>query len=217
MNVQDVVTRVRRKFGDEAAVQVSDADVIRWINDAQVEILKRNESALQKTALVNLVANQSTYTMPSDLLMLRSLRYKLSDMLSFSALKYKSLQEFDEAIDGWDGTAYTAGYPRFFTIFENIVTLFPTPDRAATGGLKVLYNQKPTDVTVLADALSLPLIYHNTIVSYCMWQASHLDEDHEPALMYRNDFSEDMALIQGKETRDPTATYPVISVLEYDM
>lgn len=217
MIVQDVITRVRRSFGDEAAVQVTDADVMRWINDAQVEVVKNNDAALQKTDLIDLVAGQSQYTLSSDFLILRSLRYKYSDMLSFSVLKYKSMQQLDDSIDGWDGTAYSASRPQYFTIDEGKVILFPTPDTSVVDGLKVLYNQKPVDVTGLSDALALPLIYHNTIFKFCMWQASLLDEDHEPALMYRNDFKEDMSLLVGKETSDPTATYPVITILADDM
>lgn len=217
MIVSDVITRIRRKFGDEAAVQVQDADVIRWINDGQIEIVKRNDGALQKTAFVNLVANQSSYTLPTDLLLLRTLRYIYSDMTSYRFLKYVNMQQLDDVMDGWDGTTYTAGSPTMFTMFEGKALLFPTPDRSNTNGLKVLYNQKPTDVVTTSDALGLPLIYHNTIEQYCMWQASLLDEDHEPALMYRSAFIDDISLLQDDETRDATATYPTITVLADDL
>jgi hypothetical protein len=216
MIVSDIVTRVRRIFGDEAAVQVNDDDIKRWINDGQVEIIKHNDGALQKTAFINIVANQSSYTLPTDLMILRSLRYKFSAMLSYSALRYKNMQEFDNSIDGWDGTAYTAGNPAFFTMYEGKALLFPTPSESFTNGIKVLYNQKPTDVTGLSDTISLPLIYHNTLLKYCMWQASLLDEDHEPAQMYKVDFQSDMSLLQTRETTEATATYPTITVLEYD-
>lgn len=217
MIVSDIITRVRRTFGDEAAVQVQDADVIRWINDGQVEIVKRNDSALQKTAFINLVANQASYTMPADLLLLRSLRYKLGSMLSFSALQYKNMQEFDDSIDGWDGTGYSSSSPIFFTMYEGLVILFPTPDSSFTSGLKVLYNQKPTDVVGTSDAISLPLIYHNTLVKFCMWQASLLDEDREPAVLYKGDFDNDIVSLSTRETREAVSTYPTITVLEYDM
>jgi hypothetical protein len=208
--------RVRRVFGDDAAVQVTDDDIIRWINDSQIEIVKRNDAALQKTDFVNLVAAQGSYVMPADLLILRSLRYKYTDMLSFSALKYKNMQEFDNSIDGWDGSAYNQSNPIYFTMYENKAILFPVPDRSATAGLKVLYNQKPADVAAPADAIPLPLIYHNTIFKYCMWQASLLDEDHEPALMYMNNFQQDVSMLVNKETKDPVETYPTITVLGYD-
>jgi len=216
VNTQDVITRVRRIFGDDAAVQVTDADVIRWINDGQIEVIKRNDGALQKTNFVNLVAGQAQYVLPTDLLLLRSLRFKLPDMLSFSALKYKNMQEFDDSIDGWDGTLYSNNAPVYFTMYEGQVTLFPTPYISMTAGLKVLYNQKPADVVGLSDALALPLIYHNTIIRYCLWQASLLDEDHEPAMMYGNEFKEDTARLSTRENSDPTETYPTITVLEYD-
>jgi hypothetical protein len=214
--VSDIITRVRRTFGDEAAVQVTDADVIRWINDAQVEIVKHNDGALQKSGLVNLVTGQSQYTMPADLFILRSLKYKLPNMTSFSILKYQSIQQFDESIDGWDGTLYGNGAPEFFTVSEGAVILFPPPDQSMASGLKVIYNQKPTDVASSVDALALPLIYHNTVVKYCLWQASLLDEDHEPAMMYRSDFQADMDLLLTRETTEAVATYPVITVLADD-
>lgn len=217
MNVEDIISKVRRTFGDEAAVQVQNDDIIRWINDGQIEIVRHNDGALQKTDLIDIVAGQSQYNMPTDLLIVRSLRYKFSDMSSFSTLKYKSMQQFDEVMDGWDGTAYTSGHPRFFTMFEGKVILFPTPDESVTDGLKILYNQKPTDVVNLIDTPALPLIYHTTLLKYCMWQASLLDDDRDPALMYKNDFQEDMSMLQTRESNEATATYPTITVLEADL
>lgn len=217
MIVSDVITRVRRTFGDEAAVQVTNDDIIRWINDAQIEVIKHNEGALQKSDLLDLVANQSTYTMPTDLMILQTLRYKFADMQSFARLRYKSMQEFDELVDGWDGSLYGTGSPQYFTMSEGRAILFPTPDQSNVDGLKVLYNQKPTDVDDPNDALALPLIYHNTIVKYCMWQASLLDEDHEPAMMYKSDFTDDTNLLITRETTEATATYKTITVREEDM
>lgn len=216
MLVSDVILRVRRTFGDEAAVQVTDDDIIRWINDAQIEIVRKNESALQKTGYVNLVANQATYTLPTDLLILRLLRFKYTDMLSFNTIKYKNMQEFDESLDGWDGTAYSSGPPQFFTMYEDKATLFPIPDQSATNGLKVLYNQKPADVSAPGDSLSLPAIYHPTIRNYCLWQASLLDEDKDSAALFKSDFSDSVNDLRNHETKDPSNTYSVISVLEYD-
>lgn len=217
MIVSDIVTRVRRIFGDEAAVQVTDDDIMRWINDGQIEVVKHNDGALQKTDFINLVANQSVYTLPADLFLLRSLRYKYTDMPSFSALKYKNMQEFDDSVDGWDGTYFNIGHPYFFTMYEQKATLFPTPDQSATLGIKVLYNQKPVDVTALNSTLSLPLIYHNTIVKYCMWQASQLDEDQQTAVIYQGNFQQDVDRLKTRENADPVERYPMITVLESDL
>lgn len=217
MIVSDIITRVRRIFGDEAAVQVTDDDIIRWINDAQVEIVKKNDGALQATGFVNLVADQQSYTLPTDLFLLRSLRYKFSDMVSYSALRYKNMQEFDDSVDGWDGTLYGSGNPIFFTVFEGKALLFPPPNVSVTNGLKVLYNKKPTDVATTMDSLSLPLIYHTTVVNYCMLQASLLDENLEPAAVYKSEYQESLGDLMSRESQNSTATYPTITVLEGDL
>lgn len=217
MNVQDVITRVRRLFGDEAAVQVTNDDVIRWINDAQVNIVRQNDGALQTSTTMNLVANQSTYALPADLFILRSLRYKFSSMQSYSSLNYKSMQEFDDAIDGWDGNAFGSGYPVFFTKYDNSVTLFPTPQEASVAGLKILYSAQPTVVDDVADTFSLPLIYHDTILQYCMWQASLMDEDHEVGMIYKAEFQEGVDKLAIRENSDPTQFYQTITTLAEDM
>ena len=216
MNVQDVVTRVRRTFGDDAAVQVTNDDIIRWVNDAQIEVVKHNDAALQTTTTMTITAGTAQYTLPVDLLILRSIRFKFADMLSYSALKFKNMQEFDDSIDGWDGSAYSTGSPAFFTMYEGKIILFPVPDQSNAAGIKLLYNRQPVSVATVSDELSLPLLYHNTVVKYCMWQASLLDEDHEPALMYKGDFQTDMDILQNNETSEPSDKYPTITVLEYD-
>lgn len=216
MIASDIITRVRRTFGDEAAVQVTDEDVLRWINDGQIEVIKHNDAALQKTNFLDIVQGQSTYALPADLMILRSLRYKYGDMTSFLNLRYKNMQQFDETIDGWDGTTVGESRPSIFTKYEGNVILFPTPDGSGVAGLKVLYNQTPATVDDVADGLALPIIYHNTLMKYCLWQASLMDEDHEPALMYHSDFQSDMGMLQNRETQDVAATYQTITVTEFD-
>jgi hypothetical protein len=217
MNVQDIATRIRRTFGDEAAVQIVDADIIRWINDGQVEIIINNDTVLEKTSFVDLVVNQQEYALPVDLLILRSVRFKYADMLSYSHLKYLNMQQFDEAINGWDGTAFGSSAPYYFTKYEGKIVLFPTPDQANVNGLKILYNQKPTDVDDLADPISLPLLYHNTLVKYCMWQASLLEEDYEPSIMYQTNFKDGVDNLSNRENTDPTEKYSTITVLSEDL
>ncbi len=217
MNVQDIVTRVRRVFGDEAAVQVSNDDIIRWINDGQIEIVKNNDGALPSTVTMNSVANQSNYALPADLFILRSVRFKTADMLSYYSLKYKNLQEFDDAIDGFDGTAYGVGNPVYFTKYAGNITLFPTPQYSTAAGIKLLYNTQPIEVNDVSDTLSLPLVYHTAIYNYCMWQASLMDEDHEPGLLYKSEFQEAVDKLATRENSDPTEYYPTITVLAEDM
>lgn len=138
-------------------------------------------------------------------------------MTSFYSLKYANLQEFDDALNGWDGSSFSNAKPILFNRYADTIRLFPTPDESATAGLKFLYNQIPADIVALTDPLSLPLVYHTVIFKYCLWQASMLDEDYDPAQLHKATFDEEMQTMAAFDNVAQSATYPVITVREEDM
>jgi hypothetical protein len=69
----EIATYVKRQFGDESGVQVSDADIVRWINTAARDIFTQKEP-LKSIKTAALVANQSQYTWPADILQVQSVR-----------------------------------------------------------------------------------------------------------------------------------------------
>jgi hypothetical protein len=72
LNVQDVANRVRRTFGDDGGVQVTDDDILRWVNDAQLQISTDNEELLETVATADIIQGQADYSIPSDMNVLRS-------------------------------------------------------------------------------------------------------------------------------------------------
>lgn len=213
MNVQEVVTRVKRQFGDEAGVQISDQDIIRWINDAQEEIGRTNEGLMETTGSADTVLDQAEYDMPADFSVLRSLRYK------GYRLKPMSLAEFNEYIDGFaasTGAPYGSGTPDVFTVWENKITLFPKPNESITGGLTILYIKHPAPVANLADSLSLPQKYHNSIVTYCLQQAYELDEDFQKAQLKEGKFNKDLMQLNDQNKWISHEYYPRITTLPED-
>ncbi len=212
MNVQEVVTRVKRVFGDEAGVQITDQDIIRWINDAQEEIVTSNEGLMETTATADIVQNQADYTIPADMSVLRSLKYK-----GFR-LKSMSFAEFNEYLDGHSSSssAYGPGIPEVFMVWDNKVTVFPKPNESVTAGLTVYYIKHPAAVVNLADALTVPLQYHNSIVNYCLQQAYELDEDYQKAQIKKSQFDETMMKLNDRNKWVSQEYYPRITVLPED-
>lgn len=216
MIVSDVKTRVKRQFGDEAAVQVTDADILRWINDGQKDIALHNETVLQKSSTANSVANQQDYLLPTDLLTLRALHWKRNNDVAFYHLKGMSFQEFDEYIDGWEGTAFQASNPMVYTIFEGNIKLFPIPIQSGTSNLKIFYNRQPADVVNDGDVIDLPAAYHNAIVSYCLTKAYELDEDWGAASTLAQQKTEDIRMNRERENWSNTEYYPRITASAED-
>lgn len=213
MNVQDVVTRVKRVFGDEAGVQITDNDIIRWINDAQEEIGLNNEGLMEATATADVVINQADYDVPADFSVLRSLAYK------GYRLKVMSFAEFNEYVDGFKAITsapYGPGIPELFMVWNNKITLFPKPNETVAAGLNIYYIKHPVSVGTLADGLTVPLPYHNSVVDYCLQQAYELDEDYNKAQAKAGKFSESMMKLNDRNKWTSQEYYPRITTLPED-
>lgn len=214
MNVTDVANRVKRTFGDEAAVQITDTDIIRWINDAQEKIVLENRGLMESTGTANVVAGTADYTAPTDLLDLRSLLYK-----GFR-VKAMSFAEFNEYLDGFRAPAstspYSRGIPEIFMVWNNTITLFPTPNESITDGLTIYYLRHPAQVATLADNLSVPLEYHNSIVDFCLSQAYELDEDFQKAGYKASQFNDDVTKLNDQKKWTAREYYPRITTLPED-
>ncbi|WP_331961469.1 hypothetical protein [Chitinophaga sp.] len=211
--MQEVATRVKRTFGDESGVQVTDDDIIRWINDAQEEIVLSNEGLMETTAIAGVIQNQMEYDCPADLSLLRTLKY------NGFRLKPLSFNEFNEYIDGYESSTsapYGPGTPEYFMVWDNKITLFPKPNETNASALKIYYVKHPLAVVTMADNLSVPLQYHKSIVDFCLQQAYELDEDTQKAVVKKNQFDETMMKLNDRNKWTTQEYYPRITTLPGD-
>lgn len=216
MNLGDVKIRVKRQFGDEAGVQITDADILRWVNDAQREIVMNNEDVLENVATADSVVSQIEYALPADLFVLRSVSYRRDATTSYTALTGMSLAQFDQFVDGWDGPTYGNGWPQVYHIFEGTLKVWPAPDGVVVGGFKIYYARKPTDLVSDSDEIDLPIPYHNAVVSYCLRQAYELDEDLTSAAYKDAQFQKNVETNRDREKWTHRDFYPTITVMSED-
>lgn len=217
MIVSDIMTRVKRQFGDESGVQLTDDDIIRYINEGQSQIVMMNEGLLEKISTSSAVINLATYSLPVDILILRSVSYKSPDDVSYYRLKGLAYQQFNEYIDGWDGTAYGTSTPLVFTQFAGNLILFPTPDKNSVNGIKIFYNRSPVDVVTSTDTPDLPELYHDSLVKQCLQLAYEMDEDWDAAKTKADQLDSDISLLRGRDDWKAQDLYPTITVTAEDM
>lgn len=214
MNVQDVANRVRRTFGDDGGVQVTDADILRWVNDAQLQISIDNEELLETVATADIVQGQADYTVPTDMNVLRSCMYN-----NFR-IRGLSFAEFNEYIDGFKATVSQGGYgtgtPEVFMVYGGTITLFPTPSQSITGGLRIYYSKHPASVGSFADGLGVPDRYHTSVVEYCLQQAYEMDENVDMAAYKKSEFTSQVQKLKGQEKNGSNEYYPTITTLPED-
>lgn len=207
MLVSDVGTRVKRQFGDEVGAQIDDEDIIRWCNDAQQEIALQ-QKLLQTTAVVPTVVNQQDYTLPTDLLALRGVRY---DKVRVTGI---TMDEIDNVLK--DRTE-VYGIPQYYWLFSNTLSLWPTPDDIKN--ITIYYTKVPTALAAVGDTISLPAQFNNRIVEYCIAQAAELDNDLEHYQLKMGQFQAGIDQVKNvPEQTEIDDSYPYMSYNpeEYD-
>ena len=218
MNVQAIVTRVQRQFGDESGVQLTEADIIRWINDATREAVMQHENLSQQSDSLDTTAGLDTYTLPATSFTLQSVSYKAPGTNSFYPLNFMAPKAFDEYFAGWDGTDMLSDVPSVYTRgpTSNTLRVFPAPSESGTDNLKVIFSAYGVDVDDLSDALALPEYYHQYVLEYCLMKAYEMDEDWEAADRKAQYVQSTLDFNNNRESWFGRDTYPTIVATSED-
>lgn len=212
MNLSEIKLRVKRQFGDESSVQLTDDDIVRWTNDAMREIAQQNESVLETIATAPITVGVSEYSLPSNILQLRALRY------NNRKLEVLTLQEAEKHIVNFENPdSYQTGTPIYAWIYANTITLYPTPDKSDADNLKIFYTRIPTQVSVDADIPELHVKYHARIVEYVLQQAYEMDEDWVGAGNKSAQFTAGLNTLKESESWTEKDTYPMITIMSEDI
>lgn len=203
MLVSEIATRVKRQFGDEAGAQITDADIIRWCNDAQQEIAVNND-LLQVSATTATTAGTQKYTIPTNLLILRSAKWQ------GVKLQGLSMEEAD-ALTLSTSSTNPPGVPTTFWQFARQIYLWPIPATSGTTDLTLYYTRVPNTITVVGDTPELPLQYHPRLVEYCVAQAAELDDNLQHYAMKMQQFKAGVDNLKDNATWENHDVYPSIT------
>lgn len=203
--VQDVASTVKRQFGDESGVQVTDSDIYRWVNDGQKEIVTKNKVIKGKATIVA-VPGQSDYTLPeANIAAIESIHWA---GIPIVGVAYPEVEKYilghPTLFEGGTGT------PAMWYEWAGTVTFWPTP--AAADQITLLYTRMPDHVSSLTDLLSVPDKYFNMLLKFVLAQAYEMDEDWEASNFKTQQFTDDLNTTADDERSTQNMTYPVINV-----
>lgn len=203
MLVSEIATRVRTQFGDKGGAMIADADIIRWVNDAQIEIVSKVD-VLQGSATAATIAGQSDYTFPTTYNRVYSIKW------NGQKLRELNLQQAEELVANKDdSTSYPTGNPQYYWIWGNVFTLYPAPSASVNSALRIFYIRNPTAVAAVGDTPELPNKYHPRIVEYCIAQAAELDDNEQKYANKINQFNQNVQAELGREKS--TQYYPFLT------
>ena len=208
-NVADVV---KRQFGDPDGRQITDADILRWINTAQQEIVSQNP-ILKETIVTGVVAGQDVYTYPSqEVQYIEALHYNgvpLEPYTFQEAQNYILQRKVETTVDN--------ARPVIWYERNGEVWLYPKPDKTIADILKMFYIKRPADLLSLVDPIQLPDRYYQRIIDLVLSRAYQLDENWEAAKYKQAEYITGMDMLANQENVTQVSTYPSVSVRVEDL
>lgn len=205
--VSDVVTTVKRKFGDESGVQLTDADIIMWVNDAQMHINAENH-VLKAKSSVAAVAAQAAYSFSTlSIQIIESIHY---DGMRIANMTFSQAEETISQLD--PNSTLTDKWPRLWYEWAQSFTFWPAPREAGT--IDVYYTKLPTVVTAVGNDLSLPDDYFEDVCNHVLQQVYEMDEDWEAMKTKAAQVAQSLVDRGERERTAQNMTYPVITVVD---
>lgn len=213
MNLNDIIKRVQRQFGDDVQAQITRDDIVRWVNDACLEIVINNRTNQSSTTgTTDIVAGTSTYALPDDLYVLRAVR---ANGIVLRPTSYEQIvQEY--GTDGTNPDLDTDGVPTQYWTHGKEVNIFPRPSDSL-GTLDILYVRTPVVLTTddLTAEPDVPIQYHPRIVEYCIAQAAELDDNLQQYTLKMGQFKDNLSeLRQNGDQPESDGVYSSITYVD---
>lgn len=204
--VSDVINYVTRQFGDESQVQLLSSDIIRWINQGQMEINSKN-LVLRNSSTTPVVSGQDTYAKPSDCMRVTAIKYDTW------LLPYIGFDQYQLKYQG--PTAGTGTLvPLSWTQFGDQIILAPPPSDSSK--LITIYYIPETPLNKTGtETLALPDRYFDRLCEYVMSKAYELDEDWNAHQVQRGLLETGLTAMSNEET-NAQGPYPVVVDYSYD-
>jgi hypothetical protein len=184
--VQNMLTEIKRSFGDESNVQLKDADIIRWINSGQIEIINKNP-ILKAISTTPGLKDQSSYNIPSDCIQMEMVQV---NEIILRACSWEEVRDLTAA-------GAQSGQPQVWALYANKIFLYPSPDQ--NENITIYYAKRPTDVTSAGDLLSIPDRYYDRLKEYIMSRAYEMDEDWTAHQVQRDQFESNLLALSNAE------------------
>ena len=201
MNLDTIILSVQRQFGDESDAQITRSDIIRWANEAQIDIVRKTDS-LQVHAETDAVANDGSYSLPTGHVRIRRVTFNDYKLERTELEKLDDIYSNPEKIE--------SSTPQYYYVWGNKLFLFPKPSSEGTGNLDVYYNKMPAELVGGSDVPEIPVHMHDDIGRFSLARAKELNEDDGKAQAVMMDYEARIALSKDESNNPEIDSYPSV-------
>jgi hypothetical protein len=169
---QDIITRAADLLFDQANVRWPVAELLRWINDAQREIVGLRPDLGAKVAAVTLVAGVKQ-TLPADGIRLLDVTRNVNG----PGIRITQMENLTAYNPAWANDTASSTV-RNYMFDERTPTVFWVyPPATAGAQVEVSYLAMPPAITTASDTLGVPETFFNPVLDYVLFRAMSKDAE----------------------------------------
>lgn len=180
-----VVDRASTLLNDLTRVRWSAAELVKWLNDGQREVLVYRPDALVVTGTGTLVAGPRQHLDTLGLTAPIKLQEITRNVAALSAKKVIRLvprRILDAQLPGWTALAGSINIVNYMTDGRDHKGFDVYPPALATAQVEVIHTATPADIAapvagVVTGNVNLPDIYANALLDYVLYRAFIKDSE----------------------------------------
>jgi hypothetical protein len=181
MDVADLILQVKRQYGDEYGVVVTDPDLLQFIYEGEMDIIRSTGGF--DTKMLATAANTFPIQVPGTI---QIIRITMGD----KALTYVSQPELDLIKAA---LTTVGGAPQYWYNQNNeYVMLYPKTDQ--TTPIDIFYKHTPIKRTVATGPLTVPEKYHTDLLQFCLARCHNKNRDAQSEQTAMNAYSQNLAM-----------------------
>jgi len=171
MTPSEIVTRARWLTKTSSTDgTAADTDLLPILNDYYsrqiIDFVNTNEDlfGVKSTTSLNVVSNQEAYALPSDLIRVKRVE------ITYDGTNWFKIHTNDDGQVQWTAldansinTQFNQSDP-YADIFGSALYLRPIPTAAVSGGLRIWYIQRPSQLSTMSSSVLTPSDYHGYLI-----------------------------------------------------
>jgi len=183
----NLITRVQDTLQDTTSVRWPEAELLRYINDAQREIVNFRPEASSKTANLQLVTG-TLQTLPTEGLRLIKVTRNMSDASGGAtgarAIRLVSVDILNTQEPDWNNpsvsgdAAHGTNVKHYVFDEDDPRRFYVYPGVAGNAFVEIVYSKSPTDLGNTSATIDLDDTYGNAIVDYVLFRAYLKDAEY---------------------------------------
>jgi len=203
MDVPTALRRIKRQFGDEYNVVITNDDIYGWIHDSELDIIRTTGC---NDISITVTASSFPSNVPASVNIKRI-------SIDGKALTYIARDELD--LLGLSTAA--VGGPKYWYKERTSVVLWPTTAGDTTQVI-ITYNKTPSMMVDPegTNTFTVPEVYHDDVVKYCIGRAHNKNNNLQAEKMQMDLYDRNLNIRRDEAQNADVTTYKIGDPMDFE-